>query len=87
MNTPRSKKGTHKHKYKCALSVRMKQLHTPGKMTLGPGKTTPGGQDIWQNDRNSCCQVTVYVAACRWYIDLNHSKRNKNTLNDVVIFI
>ena len=52
-NIPRSKKGAHKHKYKYELSVRAKQLQTAGETTLGPGETTPGEQDIGQNDRNS----------------------------------
>ena len=40
LNLPRSKKGAHKHKYKCGLSVQAKRLHTAGETTLGPGETT-----------------------------------------------
>ena len=35
VNIPRYKKGTHKHKSKCGLSVPAKQLHTPGETAAG----------------------------------------------------
>ena len=31
----------------------VKRIQTPGKLTLGPGETTPGEQDIGQNNRKS----------------------------------
>ena len=49
VNIPRSKKGAHKHKYKCVLSVWAKRLHTSGKISFGSRETTLGEQDIGQN--------------------------------------